>query len=198
MSVTLDRPYCTLEEVQKECRNKDSVQNDWFSTCINNASRAVDDFLRRDYLLHDHRSTPLKVKRDWLAEPNRLVLPWPILTLTAITQSGAGLSAADYDFTAGENSITYIKQWPEFLFPSPALYLTGTFGYAQEATDGATKPPVGIPAPVRHATVLIASAWSVQNRTEKLSLEGQTQSLLDTKIPDEARKLLEPKIYRFL
>jgi hypothetical protein len=57
---------------------------------------------------------------------------------------------------------------------------------------------VGIPAPVRHATVLIASAWSVQNRTEKLSLEGQTQSLLDTKIPDEARKLLEPKIYRFL
>lgn len=198
MPVALLYPYCTLEEVQKETRNKDAPFEDWFRTCINSASRFIDDHTRRDFLFHDHTASPLKVRSHWVASADGIFLPWPILTLTGITQNSIAIDPDNYTFDVGESVITHATAWPANKFPAKPLYLTGTFGYALEASQGATKPPVGLPGSVRRACVLIASAWTVQNRKEVLGPDGAKESLLDTKVSEEARKLLAPFVLRRL
>ena len=44
----LDRAYTSLVAVQKETRNDDANQADWFETCINSASRFIEHYCNTD------------------------------------------------------------------------------------------------------------------------------------------------------
>ena len=102
MPVTLDRPYCTLAEVQAELRNAETDQEDAIKTAINQASRLVDDRCNTDFLQHDHSSTPLDVQ-PWMVQGDRIFLPWPIIEITEIkeTVSGTVYDASNYKVMFG-------------------------------------------------------------------------------------------------
>lgn len=88
MPVTLVRPYATLRDVQRECRNVDtgSAEDD-MREAINQASRMVDDMVNRDFFYHDHASSALRINSSWITA-NTIYLPWPILTLTEVKLNG--------------------------------------------------------------------------------------------------------------
>ena len=85
MSVTLEKPYCSLLDVQKETKNSGPELTDWYHSCINLASRWVEEHCRRDFRFHDHSEgeDPLVVRRTWVME-DTVYLPWPIITLTKL------------------------------------------------------------------------------------------------------------------
>ena len=179
----LYRPYCTLAQVQKETRNVDTAQADWFRQCVNAASRAVEDFTRRDFWYHDHSSTALEVKDEWVAK-SRIVLPWPIITLTEIEQEDDMVDSENYRF---ENRTIYgAEDWVSRDY-EVTLLVKGTFGYVITAE---TAPPTNLPADLQRACVLIAAAWTAFNRKEVVGGEGGRESVLDTKFPAEATRLL--------
>jgi hypothetical protein len=88
-------PYTTLTAVQRETKNSESANDDWYKECINDASRLVEEMLRRDFRYHDHISSSLTCKTVWIAG-RELFLPWPIISLTEIAVNGDALDAADY------------------------------------------------------------------------------------------------------
>ena len=69
------------------------------------------------------------------------------------------------------------------------IKMVGTFGYA--ITEDATVPPASMPQNVTRAATLIAAAFSGYNRREVLSYTGERVSLADSRVPEEAMKLLK-------
>lgn len=196
----LERPYCSLLDVQQETKNSGSELDEVYATAINLASRWVDGHCQRDFWFHDHASSALAVPRSRVLEDMAL-LPFPILTLTEVacfTDITAGptaadvLAAEDYFFEVGSPVLTQeagvFGQYPFKGF----LRLKGTFGYPLSATDPTITPPPTIPPDVRRAATLIAAAFSDENHKEQTGLDGQRIALLDTQIPIEARTLLKP------
>ena len=213
MSVALSYPYCSLSDVQDEIRNHSADIEDKLRTAINLASRRVDEHCNRDFKFHDHATTALPVPTRCIIG-DKIFLPWPILTLTVVTENEVALDANDYYFEAGEKWIERVSnlavrlgQSPDTVVVTPlwmkpgggtSLTIKGTFGYALETTDGSTKPPPLLPASLRRACALIASAWSGEYRKESVSPDGQKNSVLDATIPREALMLLRPYIASFL
>ena len=183
MAVLLN-PYCTLAEVQKESRNADSAQVDWFKTCINSASRWVDEYTQTDFLYHNHASTALDVKYSFVIG-RTITLPWKILTLTEIVQDDIVLDPDYYRFDL--RTIYAETDFVPFDWKSN-ISVKGTFGYVQSASD---VPPTDIPPSVTRATVLLACAWTMFTRREVIGYEGGKESLLDSRIPKEVPMLLK-------
>jgi len=65
--------------------------------------------------------------------------------------------------------------------------IKGTFGYTSSNSE---EPPTGLPSEVRRACVLIAAAWSAERRVDRVGIAGEVSNILDTSIPEEARRLL--------
>lgn len=225
MPVTLVNPYTTLPEVLANIRNLTAPQavQDACATAINTASRYIDEYTQRDFLFHDFSVSPLIPRIEWTTR-DVISLPWPVLTLTQITELGqvidpkfyyanpgiqgalrgriervfntdqllAGLQMAyseNAEYAQNLEAITYNRtyNWEE-MARRGQLAITGTFGYQ---VPDQTAPPVGIPSGVRHACTLIAAAWSGYNTRERIGFDGQKQSLLDDRIPQEAATLLK-------
>jgi hypothetical protein len=215
MPTTLVRPLTTLREVQKETRNVDTAQEDWFKECINAASRAVEAITGREFWYFDYSSTELVVKEKWVVM-SRIYLPWPIITLTEIKNLGEVVPSEQYYYSGGV--IQGLRWWATYrnrpnysntgldgtpiggdhesegLFAvgstglmSNPLTIKGTFGWP--LTDAVTPPPT-LPADLRRAATLLAAAWTMFNRRELVGYDGQKQTLLDSRIPKEVKDIL--------
>lgn len=213
MATTLYKPYCTLRQVQKETRNKDAATDDWYRECINAASRSLESFCLRDFWFHDHSSSLLTVKQAWVVE-DRIYLPWPVITFTQAVEAGTAVASDQVIAEVGSRVILKNGFWKFYdKFPvqtqpvineefpdSPdtlnrgafgeRITLQGTFGYVLESVDPEEKPPVDLPADLSRACTLVAAAYTMMNQRELVGIEGDRQSMLDSRIPKEARTLL--------
>lgn len=197
MPSALYRPYCTLEDVQRETQNVDTGEVlDKFIDCINGASRFTDEYCRRDFWFHDHSQTPILVP----VIGHSAFMHWPILELSGIQlgtedtilTEGYTFNASVIDLTDARNRFGKLKG----LVRSVKVY--GKFGYQLvEADLTATPPiipeehpPVNLPYSIRKATALIASAWSGEYTKDRIGIDGQRVSVSETRIPLEATKLL--------
>ncbi len=206
--MALDKPYCTLEDVQKETKNSSSSDTSWYQNQINLASRYIEDYCNTDFRYQDYSSTAYTVPRAHVLE-DEVHFPWPILTITGVwvysdhTESPADADKYEddtYYFRAGE--FVLYKQGA-VSFPQPGaifgtypfiqnMDIKGTFGYALDGSNPDTAPPPTMPAAVRRACTLIAANWSNENRKEEVGLDGARTELLETSVPDEAKMLLHP------
>lgn len=188
----LEYPYCTLEDVRKETLNEAATDAAWMEQCINQASRMVDTYCHTDFLPHSYdQSTPLDVEPDWILG-DAIVFPWPIREITSITEDGGVLDGSTWRFKP-KGKILY-KQQPNWKSDKFKIHQTiiGVFGYTPETVDPTTKPPIDVPAAVRRATAITASAISGLMQKEQISAEGEKVTVIDTRIPEEARVILKP------
>jgi hypothetical protein len=213
--IALLNPYCTLAEVQAECQNVDPDDADTLRTAINTASRWIDWHCRRDFLFHDHAASPVEVLPSWVAGDS-IYLPWPVLTLTAISIGGrmgdavtleAGTYFVEPNTLSATGKIVRAGRWrgddafsigpaPRRMsnFPSRIL-LTGTFGYTP-ATAGSpavavtNAPSPALPADVQRACVVLAAVFSGKSRKDIIGPGGDRQSLVQKNIPKDASDVL--------
>jgi len=197
MSTTLLNPYCTLKEVQTETRNDtpDSVAD--LQSEINWASRWIDDYCRRDFLAHDHASSPLSVLSGWCAE-NVIYLPMPVRTLTKITVDGVELATDQYTF---ENSvprstakIIRIGRWQKqqayfgsnrtFALP-PRIELTGVFGFTPATTTPLAVPCTDLPQEVGTVCRVLAAIRSGLVKREFVAADGSRQVATVRNLPPD-------------
>lgn len=187
MPSVLSYPYCSLLEVQKETRNSDTKNTDWFIDCINLASRAVDSYCRRDFKFHDHTVTPYRVPLSLIYE-NQVFLEWPVRTIDSIYFDGLLIPEESWEY----NGLIITFDNPFELKPvNNKLDIYGKFGYDFETVSN--EPAADLPPLIRRACVLTASAFTVQKRIELVPLERDNTPVntLDTSIPSEAMKLLK-------
>lgn len=182
MSVALSNPYCTLAQLQEEVRNNKATENDWFSECINTASRWVEEECGRDFWFHDHSSSALVVHPSYIVG-DMICLPWPILTLTEVADDGYVVPSDEY-YVDG-SAIHRDGEWSRYLWKR-TITLKGTFGYTLDVTNPTTTPPTGLPKGIQRATVLVAAAHSIRNNRTVVGADGNTESVLNTTIPQEA------------
>lgn len=223
MPTALVRPYCTLESVQKETRNTKAANNDWFSQCINAASRFVEQHTNRDFWFHDHSASGFRVPRSQVVA-DEVFLKWPILTLTRVAvfpgnqaapTSANDLPASAYSFEEGSSTITleedtlsqfwslYGGQSGSILAPKSKVQF-GPYPFKMNMliegtfgyaiTDDLT-PPLACPSAVSRATTILAANWSVEKMLEQVGLDGSKVELLDTKVGTEVLMLLSRWIY---
>lgn len=209
-------PYCTLKEVQDECANDRIEDEESFRIAINNASRWIDWHCGRDFLFHDHAASPLVVPDHWIAE-NTIFLPWPVITLTAISVADAGESTAleadeyrsETSFLTATGKITRAGRWKKQDAYSPGLLqprafplqrlisLTGTFGYVRPSTtvDATTtyhtdRPSASIPQDIRQACIIAAAVRSGKSRKEIFTPDGNRQTVTAKNIPKDTLEVL--------
>lgn len=191
--MALLNPYCTLGQLQKELKNDDADTDDdvlaWHQDCINRASRFVDDYTHRDFLYHNHASSALAVEPTWIIG-EEIWFPWPIRTLTELTIDGTAQSSDDYTFKVGKRTLFNIESLPVVKNESGYVSVKGTFGYGDGVDTTAPPNDTSFPYGITRATILIAAAFSADNRKEVAALDGSRTSLLDTNIPAEAYRLL--------
>jgi hypothetical protein len=213
-SPRLVKPYCTLEDVQRETQNKDTDDVPDFIEAINQASRFIDDYCRRDFLFHDHTTEPLSVIPSWCAS-NVIYLPWPVLTVTEVSISdGRGnvavLSPDRYVIENAPRTSTgkIIKdgRWkqgdvydasgliPQKVIKLPSrIQIKGTFGYApfEDTTpptpnfDANSWPSPSIPMQIRIAAAVIAGVRSGKARREWTDVTGTRQSTTVKTVPKD-------------
>lgn len=195
MPVTLHYPYTTLDEVQAECKNSDiGIAADRMKTAINLASRYIDAHCRMDLRPRDHESEPLVVLPGWVTGET-IYLPYPVRSISEIAIGGMAYTGA-YEVWRSQwfFEVQRIGDWPQ---PRPGrrIEIKGLFGLEWESED---EPSDGIPGDIRRAATQIAAAWSGYMMREQVSFDGSRVQLLDSRIPSEAKALLERFKFLFL
>lgn len=196
MAEELTDPYCTLEDVQQECRNERPTVTDKFIRSINLASRMVEDYCRRDFLYHDHtgHGNPLRVQRGCVMEET-IYLPYHVIELTGLRTydrradaDSATLWPVDDYYTESDIKKNTCRIFAErglkfgdYPFMG-FLDLFGRFGY--DVPEGHTVSP-DLPASIRKATAVIAATLSMERRLEQTNLEGNRIELVELNIPRE-------------
>lgn len=197
--MSLINPYCTVAQVQAELRNDDSALTTEIEEAINQASRWIDDWKGRDWLLHNHSVTALELDKhdSWVFLNEVLYLPFtPIITLTSVTVAGElWVAGTDYvvkdGATPNARLVAVDGHWP-LVCPPDNISIVGQFGYAQAS---AAAVPTGLPLHVNKAAILIAAAFSGHNQKEVIGLDGAKSTVIDKAIPKTAMALLgSPKI----
>lgn len=179
----LDRAYTSLVAVQKETRNDDANQADWFETCINSASRFIEHYCNTDFLLHDYSVTPYSVPPMEIAN-NILCLPYPVISIASVIEEGSNITSEVLYFRGGK-MLTREANWA-YAVNRITVQVYGTMGYQE------------VPFEIQRACTLIAANLTVQNRKEIINSDGGRDSVLQTKIPDEALTLLKQRRNLFL
>lgn len=205
MPTTLLRPYTAILDVQRETKNSGSELEDWYLECINLASRFVEEHCRRDFWFHNFTGEDsYRVKR--IAVLGDLVaLPFPILSIESVrvfsdieqtNNDNDLLDSDEYYFDEGSGNLMCEKgDFGSHPFRNH-LWIKGTFGYELSPQDPDITPPPSLPAQVRRATTLIASAFSDEMHKEQVALDGSRVELLTTMVPNEAISLLKRWRYR--
>lgn len=136
MSVELNNPYCTLEELQRELRrpvDPADKQRDALHEAINRASRYVDDHQNRDYLMHDYRVSPLTVSEYDEEEYGDTVYfrYRPAIVIDSVLLAGAAL-VVNSDYVVKDDKLIRLGgvHW-ELSTPSNLLQIYGLFGKLQ-------------------------------------------------------------------
>jgi hypothetical protein len=212
--VNLDRPYCTVRDVQDETLHGASDHIETFTKAINQASREIDWFCRRDFLFHDHTSQAFSVPAH-MCQENVITLPWPVITITEVKvivppDSGAVLDPSEYqheNFLLSASSKIYrAGRWrsgEEFtkagILPSRSnrlptrIELKGTFGYLpaqKNSTHDFTAPSPSIPAEIRHACACLAGVRSGRHKKEIVDRSGDRQTVTLRSLPRDVEAML--------
>lgn len=203
---TLLNPYCTLEDVQHEASNIDPADAGDLEDQITAASRWVDEYCRRDFLYHDHRTTALEVEPSWVAG-QRIYLPWPIISLTEVTVDDEVVDSTLYRKESTRLSATGVIVRDRDWFPAPTrvgvgngnvqglppiIRLKGQFGYAEAPTDPATTPSPDLPKAVVQAAAVAAAVFSGLLKREFTNLGGERQSVTMREVPKGVLAALGP------
>lgn len=204
----LVNPYCTLADVQREARHHDGSDAGIFIEAINQTSRWIEWFCKRDFLHHNHGTSPLRVDDVWIGE-NVIYLPWPVISLAEIRIDGVAVAASEYHIkTAMFSATSRIERnslWSpkpvsesETLLPkktyrkSPVIELVGVFGFAPAATADSTEvPSPALPPDLRQACAVASAARSGKLRREVVGADGQRTSTTVYTIPKDAMAVLE-------
>jgi hypothetical protein len=194
---SLINPYCTLADVQHEASNIDAADAGALEDMITRASRWIDDYCRRDFLYHDHRTDALEVEPSWVAG-QRIYLPWPVISLVEVTLDGIVLDANLYRVESTRGSATGVilrdKDWyaetprdgvgTGSLKGMPTLIkLKGQFGYAQAATNPTTTPSPDLPSVIVSATAVAAAVFSGLVKREFIGLGGERTTTVLREVP---------------
>ena len=193
MPITLYRPYCTLTDVQTVTGANDEGLDDTLNEAINHASRLVDEMTGRDFWFHEFAGDDTFVVSRNAVIGGIALLPFEVITLTAVGVDGSGLDVDALHYRAGEMFIESSSPFGGFPFTSK-LEVQGTFGYPLKIVEDVpvlTEPPPTIPMSIRRATALIAGALSGEWKKERVSPDGFRESILENRIPSEARALLK-------
>jgi hypothetical protein len=211
----LVRPYCTVRDVQRETFEDAEALTPWFETCINRASRWVDEFCLRDFWFHDHSpgegeddpgNPPYRVPRKCVLG-TKVFLPFPIIELTRLWVTDEvvdeltenDLVRDDAYFWEAELGVargiivSEEGSWGYYPFRR-IMWLEGQFGYALALNSSGEPepklPPPGIPVAVRRSATLVAAALSAEKHVEQIGLDGARVELLDMSIPKDAIEML--------
>ena len=184
-------PYCTRAEVQAEIRNA-SASNDVVDLAIESASRWIDCYLGRDFIDRDFRTVPFLATRfNSVIAGAELYLPYrPISSMQSVEIiSGFPLTlGAEWQVDSAAGILFRIgNDWPVPERNSDGVRVFARFGYPQATVETV---PTGMPAHVRRAAVLAASAATGLMRVDQIGLDGQPVTLTRTDIPDAVIQLL--------
>lgn len=193
MPTTLLRPYCTVSEVRAVCGNTDSSIEDKLKDAINNASRFLEDLLKRDFVLHDYSSDALVVRKQAVQKlilGLELYLPYsPVIEITEISEDGTVLTEHDdYEIDTKLGIVLRVgaAAWGD------EIAIKCKLGY-NNAAD-VTLPAPELVGPVREACAKIAAAWSGENKREQIGFDGKKVPLTDKTIPKDAWDLICPLV----
>lgn len=212
----LERPYCTLKRVQRECINDSPDDAADIVEAINEASRYIERTTRRKFWFQDCLATSsanpaLEIPLSWCAV-NVIYLPMPVISLTEISvQHGNGeasvMEPGDYrylnndlessakimrsgNWVAGDRFST-VGLLPRNLHSMPTkLLLKGTFGYALAADKPNETPPIGIPEDIARACAVIAAVFSGKLKKSFIGEGGTQQQTTQKTIPREISDIL--------
>ena len=161
---------------------------------IHAASRWVDRYKGRDFVYHNHSSSPLVLRGSDRDVGERVVLPAlaPIITLTKVEVNDEEWIAGT-DFYQEEDFALHAinRYWPQTA--DGTVKLTGTFGYPERAGNAGV---FDAPSNIARATIMMAAAISGHMRKDVLGLDGNIQSIADRDVPKPVRDLLGPPVVR--
>lgn len=190
---TLLRPYCTLLSVQQVTGNSEADGVEQILRSINEASRLIEDQCETDFWFHDHTETALKVAQGSIVGKVAF-LPYPILSLTEVLVDDLSIDLAETDFDVGKPYLrSVITDWGSIPFTGKML-LKGTFGYILSdppVLNGLVQPPTNVPESIRRAAMLMAAAMSGLWHRERVGIDGDKTTMLETRIPGEVDSLLK-------
>lgn len=190
--MALENPYCTIQEVRDEIRNDDAAIDSQLERAVNNASRWIDNYVGRDFYLHDHTVTALVIdKWDEAIFENILFLPFrPIISVTELKVAGE-LWTSEEEYRLKDNTIVSLNGvWPLGVNEENAIQIKGKFGYDQV---NSASVPTKLPKHINQAAILVAAAFSGHNQKEIVSLEGHKDMVSDKAIPKTVFDILGPK-----
>ncbi|CAB4162560.1 hypothetical protein UFOVP783_64 [uncultured Caudovirales phage] len=153
---------------------------------INAASRMVDQRLGSSVWFQDYSASFYTVDpRDNIGA--FIVLPFPIITLTELTQDGEALAGgaygevedADYTFTVGTRTINSTGGF------TGVIKIKGTFGYALDETDPDNLPPPTLHPDINDATIKAAAALSGLWKKTSRSFGGENETVLVQAVPND-------------
>ncbi len=188
----LVRPYCTLQSVQEVTGNSEEDGIEKTLRSINEASRLIEDQCGAGFWFYDHTSTPFKVPQGSVIGKVAF-LPFPVLSLTEVTVDGIVVDLAETDIDVGEPYVSsLVTDWGGSPF-SGKMLIKGTFGYVMSPPDpnnGLALPPSNLPESVRRACMLMAASMSGLWHRERVGIDGEKTTMLETRIPAEVDSLL--------
>lgn len=214
--------YCTLLDLQEYIRNHDPkiLKGDATDTleahleqAVEAASRHIDYWVGRDYLLHDYSVTSFKVYKESQyvnIEDKVIVTPTdPIITLTSVSRTVGGSTTTfveGTDFYVESDILYFTDSFPwsnrscatkhvwvstRDIYP---IELVGKFGYDQPTL---TQVPTGLPSNVQHACVVAAAAISGMYQREVVGI-GSREQIFSTEIEEIFYKILGPRRAGFI
>jgi len=193
MALTLDRPYCTLDDVKNMLRRvTDSSKDELLRDAINWASRKIDSLTQRtfykttwtDYYLSENGQHEVLDDTIFLSV-------YPILSITELVEDGTTLTINDDFFVDYQSGIITKADGGEWSTEPRGIKISGTFGY--ETADDET-PSDDLPGDINLHCIDIAKRKSGLFHKELQAIDGSTNEIEDESIP--AGIVKELKLYR--
>ena len=195
--MSLEQPLCNYEDIITETRNDDIGNLPNIDHIINQSSRYVEEITDRKFWNYDNTAHAYIVNKDAIVS-HILTLPFPVITLDRVVISGKEFSSADFYYELGRRSVYRLSDQAEAMDWSTKypffgkIEVYGTFGYTLDSSSPETEPPSNLPPDLRKAVTLIASAWTGEYEIERIGFEGDRETVLETHVPEEAKRLLKP------
>lgn len=196
--MSLLNPYCTLAQLKAELKisASDTSKDLVLEESINRASRWVDWYTNRTWYTLDYSATPLTLRAPNQSgckiDGSKIYLPGPFFDLNEVAECGEVL-VENEDFYLDHDSSVLVRvsdgveiDW-DFQPPENTVVLTGRIGY--ETSDSET-PAATLPSNVNYATILVAAAFSGENRKQMQRADGTTEEVVLKKIPDIVYQVL--------
>lgn len=205
----LTKPYCTLADVQAECGNSTAEAVPAIENAINLASRYIESECGRDFLFHDHKTTPYLVPHTAVGG-SYIVIPWPCLTPNAVsvTIDGEAVDASEFHvINDAQCFASYLvrsgKPWVADEEPRVSIRVgngiprlavievRAEFGFRPASEQPDATPSPELPGTLRWAATVVAAVRSGKLKKESIGLDGSRMSMVARNIPREVQETLK-------